>query len=51
MRRFTYSDAKSHKFWAIDLKGSSFTVTFGRVGTAGQSQTKTFPTAEKATAW
>lgn len=51
MRRFTYSDAKSHKFWAIELKGNSFTVTFGRVGTAGQSQTKTFPTADKARAW
>jgi uncharacterized protein (TIGR02996 family) len=50
MRRFTYSDAKSHKFWAIDLKGNSFTVTFGKVGTAGQSQTKSFPTADKAKA-
>jgi uncharacterized protein (TIGR02996 family) len=50
MRRFTYSDAKSHKFWAIDLKGSSFTVTFGKVGSAGQSQIKTFPTAERAKA-
>jgi uncharacterized protein (TIGR02996 family) len=50
MRRFTYTDAKSHKFWAIDLQGKSFTVTFGRVGTEGQSQTKTFPTEEKAKA-
>jgi len=50
MRRFTYTDAKSNKFWAIDLQGKSFTVTFGRVGTEGQTQTKTFPSEEKAKA-
>jgi len=50
MRRFTYSDAKSNKFWAIDLKGNAFTVSYGKVGTAGQSQTKTFPTSDKAKA-
>lgn len=50
MRTFQFSDAKSHKFWAIDVQGSSFTVTYGKVGTAGQSQTKSFPTAEKAQA-
>lgn len=50
MRTFQFSDAKSHKFWAIDVQGSSFTVTYGKVGTAGQSQTKTFPSAEKAQA-
>ena len=40
MRTFQYSDAKSHKFWNIDVSGRSFTVTFGKVGTAGQTQTK-----------
>jgi uncharacterized protein (TIGR02996 family) len=50
MRSFQYSDAKSHKFWNIDVQGSSFTVTFGKVGSAGQSQTKTFPSPEKAQA-
>ena len=50
MRTFQFSDAKSHKFWAIDVQGKSFTVTFGKVGTAGQSQTKTFATEEKAAA-
>jgi uncharacterized protein (TIGR02996 family) len=50
MRSFQYSDAKSHKFWTIDVRGSSFTVTFGKIGTAGQSQTKTFPSPEKAQA-
>jgi uncharacterized protein (TIGR02996 family) len=48
MRTFTYSDAKSHKFWNIELKGNSFTVTYGRQGAAGQTQTKQFPDEEKA---
>src|SRR5262245_390559 len=48
MRTFTFSDATSHKFWNIDLKGRSFTVTFGRIGTAGQTQLKTFADEEKA---
>ncbi len=48
MRAFQFSDAKSHKFWAIDVQGASFTVTYGKVGTAGQAQTKSF--ADAATA-
>jgi uncharacterized protein (TIGR02996 family) len=48
MRSFTYSDAKSHKFWNIDLQGKSFTVTYGRQGSAGQSQTKKFSDEAKA---
>jgi uncharacterized protein (TIGR02996 family) len=40
MRTFIYSDEKSHKFWNIELHGDSFTVTFGRQGTAGQTKTK-----------
>jgi uncharacterized protein (TIGR02996 family) len=48
MRTFQFSDAKSHKFWQIDVQGKSFIVTYGKVGTAGQSQTKTFPTPQKA---
>jgi uncharacterized protein (TIGR02996 family) len=50
MRTFQYSDAKSHKFWNIDVQGTGFTVTYGKVGTAGQSQTKSFGSAEKAQA-
>jgi uncharacterized protein (TIGR02996 family) len=48
VRTFTYSDAKSHKFWNIELEGKSFTVTYGRIGTKGQTQTKKFPNADKA---
>jgi predicted DNA-binding WGR domain protein len=43
MRSFTYADGKSNKFWNIELRGSGFTVTFGKVGTAGQTQVKQFP--------
>jgi uncharacterized protein (TIGR02996 family) len=48
MRTFTFSDAKSHKFWNIELQGNEFTVTYGRVGTAGQTQTKQFKDAAAA---
>jgi len=50
MRTFQFSDAKSHKFWNIEVSGNSFTVTYGKIGTAGQTQTKSFPTAEKTRA-
>jgi uncharacterized protein (TIGR02996 family) len=48
VRTFTLSDARSHKFWSIELKGNSFTVTFGRQGTAGQTKTKSFADAAAA---
>jgi uncharacterized protein (TIGR02996 family) len=48
MRTFVLSDAKSNKFWNIELQGTRFSVTFGKVGTKGQTQTKDFPTEEKA---
>ncbi len=52
MRTFQFSDAKSHKFWNIDVQGSAFIVTFGKVGSAGQTQTKTVasPAAAQAEA-
>lgn len=43
-----YMDAKSSKFWTIELDGASHTVTYGRIGTKGQSATKAFPTEEAA---
>jgi uncharacterized protein (TIGR02996 family) len=48
MRQFQFSDAKSHKFWDIDVQGSQYTVTYGRVGAKGQVQTKTFADAAAA---
>jgi predicted DNA-binding WGR domain protein len=38
----TFQDDTSDKFWQIETSESSFTVTYGRTGTSGQSQTKTF---------
>jgi uncharacterized protein (TIGR02996 family) len=48
MRTFVYTEGTSNKFWNIDLQGNSFSVTFGKIGTRGQSQTKDFPDEEKA---
>lgn len=50
MRRFELSEGKSHKFWEIDVQDTGFTVRYGRIGTDGQTRTKSFPTAEKAQA-
>jgi predicted DNA-binding WGR domain protein len=48
MARYEFSDGKSSKFWEIDLTGTSFTVRFGRIGTGGQAQTKSFASAQLA---
>jgi len=50
MRTFSYSDAKSHKFWNVDVQGTGFAVTYGKIGTAGQSTAKSFATADKCQA-
>jgi uncharacterized protein (TIGR02996 family) len=42
MRSFTFSEGTSNKFWNIDLQGKQFTVTFGKIGTNGQTQVKAF---------
>lgn len=43
MRRFEFVEGSSSKFWEPELKGSTFIVTFGRIGTAGQRKEKDFP--------
>ena len=47
-REFHFKEGTSQKFWAIEVKGSGFTVQFGRLGTAGQTQTKEFASADAA---
>jgi len=47
-RHFEFSGGSSEKFWEISLTGDSFTVRFGRIGTAGQSQTKCFADEARA---
>jgi predicted DNA-binding WGR domain protein len=47
-RYFEFVGGSSRKFWEITVSGNSFAVRFGRIGTAGQSQTKTFADEAKA---
>ena len=48
MPRYEFVDGSSSKFWDITLDGSSFTVVYGKIGTAGTTQTKTFDDDAKA---
>lgn len=48
MPRYELVEGTSSKFWEIVLQGASFTVTFGRIGTNGQTQTKAFDDDAKA---
>lgn len=45
-RTFFYNDAKSSKFWSIETNKNEFTVTYGKIGTLGQSQKKVFDNEE-----
>lgn len=47
-RRFELVEGGSAKFWEIRVQGASHTVTYGRLGTAGQSKTKDFADAAAA---
>lgn len=47
-RVFVFQDFKSQKFWSIDVEGSSFTVNYGKLGTDGQTQVKSFSSSEEA---
>jgi uncharacterized protein (TIGR02996 family) len=50
VRTFEFREGSSSKFWNIELQGKQFTVTFGRIGTQGQTQVKEFPNAASAQA-
>src|SRR5262249_46286034 len=47
-REYQFVEGSSQKFWAIELVGTKHIVQFGRIGTAGQTQTKEFKTPEEA---
>jgi len=47
-RYFEFHDAKSAKFWEISVDDATLTVRFGRTGTQGQTQVKSFPDAKAA---
>lgn len=42
-RRFEFSEGNSNKFWEIVVNGTEVNVQFGRIGTPGQSNAKSFP--------
>jgi DNA ligase-1 len=41
-RRFEFVEGNSSKFWEIGIDGCDVTVCYGRIGTDGREQTKTF---------
>lgn len=48
MRHFIYQDEKSHKFWAVEQQGNELHISWGKVGTNGQNQVKSFADAAAA---
>ncbi|MDI1428301.1 WGR and DUF4132 domain-containing protein [Polyangium sorediatum] len=50
MRRFEFVEGSSKKFWQIERDGSQLSIQWGKIGTAGQSQVKDFPSDPKAQA-
>ncbi len=49
LRRFEFVGGSSSKFWEVRVAHADVTVRFGRLGTDGQSQTKTLPDGAAAT--
>ncbi|MEI8257927.1 MAG: WGR domain-containing protein, partial [Deltaproteobacteria bacterium] len=41
-RRFEMEEGGSAKFWEVSVDGSDLTVVFGKLGTGGQTKTKSF---------
>ena len=50
MRSFEYIDDTSAKFWEVEQADTELNIRWGRIGTQGQSQTKSFADAAKANA-
>ncbi len=48
MKPYIYQDEKSHKFWAVEQQGNELHISWGKVGTTGQSQVKNFADAAAA---
>jgi DNA ligase-1 len=47
-RRFEMVDGGSAKFWEVTVTGSAFAVRYGRIGTNGQTQVKSFTSPAEA---
>lgn len=50
MRRFEFSEGSANKFWQIDLEASELRIAWGKIGTTGQSQNKSFASSAAAQA-
>jgi predicted DNA-binding WGR domain protein len=50
MRRFELIEGTASKFWEVEQADAELNIRWGRIGTAGQSQTKSFADATKAAA-
>lgn len=48
MVRLEYSDAKSNKFWEAQVEDTELHLRWGRIGTDGQTKTKSYASADKA---
>ena len=47
-RRFEFVEGTSSKFYEVEVSGNAVSVTFGRIGTGGQTQAKQFGSAAEA---
>lgn len=48
MPRFEFKDGASNEFWEISIHGNAVTVKYGKIGTAGQQQLKSFASDAEA---
>jgi predicted DNA-binding WGR domain protein len=48
MPRYEFSEGSSNKFWEINLSGKSFTTTYGKIGTSGQTTIKQWKSEAEA---
>ncbi|KNC09922.1 MolR family transcriptional regulator [Klebsiella sp. RIT-PI-d] len=48
MKTFTFQDDKSQKFWAVEQQDNELHLNWGKIGTQGQRQVKTFDDASAA---
>jgi predicted DNA-binding WGR domain protein len=47
-RSLRYEQGKSSKFWRVSVQGAELSVTYGRIGSAGQNNVKQFDSPERA---
>ncbi|MBD8528475.1 MULTISPECIES: AAA domain-containing protein [unclassified Massilia] len=47
-RSLVFQAGSSHKFWRAALRGTELTVSYGRVGSAGQTLAKNFESSDRA---